>query len=134
MNEVAFSELTAVIPDLVVEPNALQIFSFSAVTWNRHRIHYDKDAAIAEGHKHVVVQRALLGNFLAALLENWLGERGAVRKLSWKVLSSALPDQPLRCHGTALIERNVASCELTIESDQGDVIAKGKAECLLEEG
>lgn len=133
MEEISSSELKTTIPELVVTPTITQIFSFSAVTWNRHHIHYNKDAALAEGHKDVVVQRALLGNFLALLLTKWLGENGAVTKLSWKVLNSALPGKPLRCLGNASIDGRTARCELTIVNDLGDEIATGKAECMLNE-
>lgn len=131
MEEAASSGFSDVIPELVVTPTITQIFSFSAVTWNRHQIHYNKDAALAEGHQDVVVQRALLGNFLARLLDDWLGQQGVVNKLSWKVVSSALPGRPLRCQGKALINGHTAHCELTIVNDLGDEIATGKAECML---
>ena len=29
--------------------STVQVFRYSAATWNTHRIHYDKDYAIAEG-------------------------------------------------------------------------------------
>ena len=120
-----------VLPELVVVPTATQIFMFSAITWNRHRIHFDKEAAIEEGHKDVVVQRALIGNFLARLLEQWLADRGAVRELSWKVLNSALPDRRLRCQGEAVRDAgNQFYCELRIVDEHETVIATGKALCV----
>ena len=115
-------------------PTTTQIFSFSAVTWNRHWIHFDKDAAIAEGHAGVAVQRALLGNFFAQLLDQWLGKHGEVRKLSWKVLSGASPGKPLRCTGEATIgDANIAHCTLSIVDESGAVIVTGKAECMLKQ-
>ncbi len=129
----SFPNIDDLVQELSVTPTTTQIFSFSAVTWNRHKIHYDKDAAIAEGHRGVVVQRALLGNYLAAMLEEWLGRNGTVRKLSWKVLSSAHPGQELRCRGTATIDGPAAHCSLVIESEDGVVVATGRAECALVE-
>ena len=41
--------VTTRIPELTVCPDRAQIFMFSAVTWNRHHIHYSKDAAVSEG-------------------------------------------------------------------------------------
>jgi len=122
---------TRTIPALVVTPTVTQVFSFSAVTWNRHQIHYDKDAALAEGHQDIVVQRALLGNYLALMLDEWLGQDGAVNKLSWIVLRSAVPGEPLRCQGQASIDGRSAHCELTIVNELGNEIATGKAECML---
>ncbi len=126
--------LPLVIPVLTVVPTAAQLFMFSAVTWNRHRIHYSKEAAVAEGHTDVVVQRALLGNFLARMLEQWLADRGEIRELSWKVLSSATPGTALHCTGEATTENNMMQrCEVRIIDDQGTLIAVGQALCVLTE-
>lgn len=49
---------------LVKTPDRQQLFMFSAITWNRHAIHYNRQHARDEGLPDVVVQRALVGNFL----------------------------------------------------------------------
>lgn len=135
MGNVVGPALSEVIPELVVTPTTTDIFCFSAITWNRHKIHFDKEAAVAEGHANIVVQRALLGNYFALLLDQWLGQHGAVRKLSWKVLSSALPGKPLRCLGKATIEDNTAArCEMSIVDELGNLVATGIAECTLNLG
>jgi hypothetical protein len=72
---------------------------FSAITWNRHRIHYEPDAARAEGHADVVAQRALIGNLFARHVQTWLGTEGRLQRLGWRVLASATPGQRLRCQG-----------------------------------
>jgi len=124
------------IPELVVAPDRTQVFMFSAATWNRHHIHYDKDAAIAEGFPDVVVQRGLIGNFLARLLTNWLGKDGEIRALSWKVTQSAFPGTRLRCRGQAVaIERSdtadTVSCELSVVDDGDRTVATGTARVLI---
>jgi hydroxyacyl-ACP dehydratase HTD2-like protein with hotdog domain len=112
------------LPELVVVPDHQQIFSFSAVTWNRHHVHYSKDAAVAEGLPDVVVQRALLGDFLARAV----GEQGELRELSWKVRSSATPGMRLRCQGEiTAAEDGSAECELRIVGDDDRVVAEGRA-------
>ena len=91
--------LPLVLPELVVEPTVSQVFMFSAATWNRHHIHYSRDAAVREGHADIVVQRALLGNVFARHVQGWLGPAGSIRRLAWKVVASATPGQVLRCNG-----------------------------------
>jgi hydroxyacyl-ACP dehydratase HTD2-like protein with hotdog domain len=123
---------TTLIPDLKITPDAAQIFMFSAATWNRHHIHYSKDAALAEGHKDIVVQRALIGNFLARLLTDWLGDGGDIRELSWKVVQSAFPGQTLRCTGLVTEENRsgshrILTCELKVLNPQDQTIATGSA-------
>jgi hypothetical protein len=91
--------LPIVLPELRVLPTPMQIFMFSAVTWNRHLIHYNADAARAEGHPDVVAQRSLIGNYFARHAGAWLGPAGRVARLSWRVTGSAIPNQGLCCHG-----------------------------------
>jgi hydroxyacyl-ACP dehydratase HTD2-like protein with hotdog domain len=120
------------LPELAITPTAAQVFMFSAATWNRHHIHYSKDAAQAEGLSDIVVQRGLIGNFLGRLLTNWLGDAGEVRELSWKVLQSATPNRELRCQGVITGQERSGSgrlvlCELKILNDQDQTIATGDA-------
>jgi len=118
------AELPLVLPELVVEPSAMQVFMLSAVAWNRHHIHDSRDAAVREGHADVVVQRALPGNFFARHAQGWLGAAGSVRRLrrlAWKVAASALPGQRLCCRG-AVTGRLPGDDELLLryESDLRD--------------
>jgi hydroxyacyl-ACP dehydratase HTD2-like protein with hotdog domain len=125
-------EVSMDIPELVVTPDHTQVFMFSAVTWNRHHIHYDKDAAIAEGFPDVVVQRGLIGNFLARLLTTWLGKHGEIRALSWKVTRSAFPGTTLRCRGRVVAVEpgetgRTVSCELAVLDGDNQTVASGNA-------
>jgi len=131
---VSFATLQApaAIPELRLTPDHTQIFMFSAATWNRHHIHYSKDAALAEGLPDVVVQRALIGNLFARLLTDWLGDAGEIRELGWKVTQSAVPGRELTVSGTATaIESRTNGrdirCELAITDAQGRAIASGHA-------
>lgn len=92
-------DLPVVLPELRVQPTPMQIFMFSAVTWNRHLIHYNAEAARAEGHPDVVAQRSLIGNYFARHAGAWLGLAGRIARLSWRVTGSAVPNQGLCCHG-----------------------------------
>lgn len=124
--------LPETLPSLEVTPSTGHIFMFSAVTWNRHHIHYDKDAALAEGHSGVVVQRALLGNYFARLVTQWLADHGALRTLSWRVQKSALPGRPLICRGAVVSrEGDTWKCDLQIVDVEGAVVASGEAQVVL---
>jgi hydroxyacyl-ACP dehydratase HTD2-like protein with hotdog domain len=123
---------TTQIPELIVRPDRTQIFMFSAITWNRHLIHYSKDAAISEGLPDIVVQRALIGNFLARLITNWVGDSGELRRLTWRVTHSALPDRDIVCRGK--IKEKIDSdgdkcliCEVTAYNENDELIASGDA-------
>ena len=120
------------IPELIVRPDYTQVFMFSAITWNRHHIHYNKDAALSEGLPDIVVQRALIGNFFARLITNWIGEIAELRRLTWKVTRSALPGKDIVCRGK--IKERMDSqnekyliCEATASNNNEELIASGDA-------
>jgi len=92
-------QLPLVLPELRVLPTPMHIFMFSAITWNRHHIHYSAEAARSEGHPDVVVQRSLLGNYFARHAGAWLGPEGRIAQLTWRVVGPAVPHQWLRCNG-----------------------------------
>jgi hydroxyacyl-ACP dehydratase HTD2-like protein with hotdog domain len=128
--------LPLALPELEVVPDHMQIFQFSAITWNRHHVHYSKDAALAEGLPDVVVQRALLGDFLARAVGDWAGEEADLRELSWKVRSSATPNVRLRCQGEVVAVdacdgATFADCELRIVRDDDQLVASGAARLAL---
>jgi hydroxyacyl-ACP dehydratase HTD2-like protein with hotdog domain len=105
---------------------------FSAVTWNRHHIHYSKDAAISEGLPDIIVQRGLIGNFLTRLITNWVGDSAELCKLTWKVTRSALPGKDIICRGK--IKERIDSedgkyliCNVTASNENDELIASGDA-------
>jgi hydroxyacyl-ACP dehydratase HTD2-like protein with hotdog domain len=123
---------TTQIPELTVCPDHTQVFMFSAVTWNRHHIHYNKDAAISDGLPDIVVQRALIGNFLARLITSWIGDSAELRKLAWKVTRSALPGRDIICRGRIkeiidLKDEKNLICEVTASNENDELIASGDA-------
>jgi hydroxyacyl-ACP dehydratase HTD2-like protein with hotdog domain len=119
------------------EVTRVQIFMFSAVTWNRHRIHYDNDFAQAHDKlPSVLAQRPLLGSFLAEMLFNWVGEKGKIRRIEWSNRGPAVPGDILTCRGR-IVKKYVASSEhlveleVWIENQKGESIVPGKAEIVL---
>ncbi|HUL22612.1 MAG TPA: hypothetical protein VLZ10_14245 [Thermodesulfobacteriota bacterium] len=124
--------LATPIPELIVCPDRTQIFMFSAITWNRHLIHYNKEAAIRDGLPDIVVQRALIGDFFARLITNWVGDSAELRRLAWKVTRSALPGREIVCRGK--IKERIDSggdqcliCEVTARNENDELIASGDA-------
>lgn len=63
------------IPSLVKHPGNVQLFLFSTVTRNPHRIHYDKDFAALEGHRDLLIHGPLQGAFLVQLMTDWVAAR-----------------------------------------------------------
>ena len=117
---------------LIITPTHAQLFMFSAVTWNRHPIHYSQQAAKSEGHADVLVQRGLIGNFFARMLLEAFPETAEIKRLNWKVLKSAVPGEKLNCHGEILSFEDteagwLADCKIAIVKQDNLPVATGQA-------
>lgn len=125
------------ISPITKEVTKVQIFMFSAVTWNRHRIHYDSD--FAQTHDklpNVLAQRPLLGSFLAQMLFDWVGEKGKIKRVEWSNRGPAVPDDILTCHGKIVKKcvidgEHLVELEVWIENQRGEHIVPGKAEVIF---
>jgi hydroxyacyl-ACP dehydratase HTD2-like protein with hotdog domain len=74
-----------------------QLFRYSAMTWNPHRIHYDPEyAREVEGHPDVLVQAQLHGAVIQELVMDWLNGDGRLVELGWRNVGRATPERTLR--------------------------------------
>jgi hydroxyacyl-ACP dehydratase HTD2-like protein with hotdog domain len=124
------------VPPLVKRPTQVALFRFSAVTWNSHRIHYDRDYAATEGYPNVLVQGHLHGTYLTQMLLNWIGPAGILRRLQWSNRRPAFPGDTLTCRGrvTRVYEEgawHLADCDIWEENQAGGVCAQGTATVAL---
>ena len=53
----------------VVAPDPVLMFRHSAVTYNSHRIHYDRDYAVEKGYPGLLVQGTLIARLMLNMLE-----------------------------------------------------------------
>ncbi|MEE6138437.1 acyl dehydratase [Mycobacterium sp. 050128] len=84
------------IPTLTVTTDEIQLFFFSAATYNGHRIHYDKRwARDVEGYDNVLVHGPLQAALLARALGDWIGGRGRLVCFSVQNRATALPGESL---------------------------------------
>ena len=74
-------------------PGPVNLFRFSAVTFNSHRIHYDLPYTMEqEGYPALVVH----GPFTAAKLAGFAGRDGALERFSFRAQSPLFLGQPIR--------------------------------------
>ena len=119
------------LPPLVKHSSSVQLFMFSAITWNPHRIHYDADfARDTEGLPGTIVHGPLLGCFLSQLVTDWLRSDGKLKKLSWSNRLPAQPGDVLTCRGKVTAKHQdsrLVDCDLWIENQRGERVVRGKA-------
>lgn len=110
--------------ELSVDP--LQMFLFSAATYNGHRIHYDRAWAIdVEGYPEIVVQGPLQAALLARAVTDWIGGGGSLVSYAVQNRASAFPGQELAFTGTVTgkcTEGGRALVDLSIEGRRGDEV------------
>jgi hydroxyacyl-ACP dehydratase HTD2-like protein with hotdog domain len=125
------------LPSLERRPTHVQVFRYSAMTWNSHRIHFDKEYAATEGYPDVLVQSHLHGAFLTSLVDNFAGEAGEMRRVYYTVRRFAVPGDVLTLEGEVTGIEDVDGgrvCSLEIREVRGSdevVCAQGNAEVFL---
>lgn len=105
-------------------PTTIQLFRFSAVTWNAHRIHYDQAYAREEGYADVLVQSHLHGCFLAHSVLAWAGPDARLIRFRWENRHFAVPGDVLTVTGSVtLVDGNQVTCELQEVNQEGRLCA-----------
>ena len=126
----------AEIPPLVKHPSNVQLFLFSTVTRNAHRIHYDKDYAISEGHPNVLIHGPLQGAFLVQLVTDWIGKHGTLKRISYQNRARAFLGDTITCKGKVTRKHvqegeHRVECEVWAERQTGEVCSPGTATVIL---
>jgi hydroxyacyl-ACP dehydratase HTD2-like protein with hotdog domain len=136
MAEPLFFEDVAVgqeIPVTVESVSEVQMFLFSAATYNAHRIHYDLPYATkVEGLPGLLVHGPLQAALLAKRITDWMGPAGQLRRIQIQNRGSAFPHEKLFFGGKVTAKREVdgegwVECEIFERNERGDVLMPGTA-------
>lgn len=116
----------------VVRPSTVQLFRFSAVTWNAHRIHYDSAYARTEGYPGVLVQSHLHGCYLTNAALRWAGRGAQLRSIRWRNRHIAVAGDQLTVTGTVTAvtnngSRRVVELGLAEHNEHGTLCVTGRA-------
>ncbi len=116
------------LPTVVRNASRVQLFLYSAATWNPHRIHYDVDYARFEGHPDIIVHGPLQGAWLSQYVTDWAGPAGRMLQLRWQNRASALPEVDYQLNGrVTAIEGDQVTLEVWEQSLDGSVLMPGQA-------
>jgi hydroxyacyl-ACP dehydratase HTD2-like protein with hotdog domain len=133
-NRARFEEVEAgdEIPSIEVTPSSVQLFLFSAATWNPHRIHYDAPYAASEKYPGLVIHGPFQGGLLSRLVTDWMGEAGVLRRLEYSHRGIAFLGDRLICRGKVAKKYEVdgvptIDLSLSIETQSGEVTTPGRA-------
>ena len=91
-----------------VQPSAALLFRYSALTFNSHRIHYDRPYATeAEGYAGLVVHGPLLATLMLDLIRREL-PTSRVRQFSFKAQKPVLDTSSFQVCGRLTVEKTVS--------------------------
>lgn len=83
----------------VVTPSSVMLFRYSALTFNGHRIHYDRDySREIEGYPGLVFHGPLTGTLLAGLGERYMAPK-RLTEFSFRALAPLFDDRPFVIRG-----------------------------------
>jgi hydroxyacyl-ACP dehydratase HTD2-like protein with hotdog domain len=120
------------LPTATASPSELQLFFFSAATYNGHRIHYDLPYAKTEGLPNVVVHGPLQAALLARTVTDWIGPAGRLVSIAIQNRGVAFPGERLSFGGVVTARREeegqgLVDCEIYERNESGQVIMPGRA-------
>jgi len=124
------------ITPLVKEPTTRQLVMWAGAVGDYMPIHYDKDFAQSRGLSGVIVHGQLIGAFLGQLMTDWIGGRGALRKLSCSYKGMNYPGEAVTCKGKVTKKyvqdgEHCVECSLWAENPKGEKTATGMAIVIL---
>lgn len=116
------------LPVVVRNASRVELFLYSAATWNPHRIHYDAEYARFEGHPDVIVHGPLQGAWLSQYVTDWAGPEGRILGLSWQNRASAVPEQDYEFRGeVTAVDGDVVTLAVREQTPDGIVLMPGTA-------
>jgi hydroxyacyl-ACP dehydratase HTD2-like protein with hotdog domain len=122
-------EITA----LEIEVSRVQMFFFSAATYNGHRIHYDTTwASGVEGYPDIIIQGPLQVAMMSRTITDWMGGSGQLITYAVQNRGSAFIGDGLRFRGTVTGKRvedgrGLVDLELRGEKADGTLLMPGTA-------
>jgi 3-methylfumaryl-CoA hydratase len=116
------------LPPLKHTATALQLFRYSAVTWNPHRIHFDEAYAREEGHSGIALHSHLRAALALRCVTEGLDDEWRVAKVTYRLRKPvyAPADLAYTARVTAT-DSDTMTLELTEQNPSGEVGFEGTA-------
>jgi hydroxyacyl-ACP dehydratase HTD2-like protein with hotdog domain len=115
----------------------VQMFFFSAATYNGHRIHYDKTwATEIEGHPDLLIQGPLQASLMAKVLTDWIAPHGRLVRFQFQNRASAYVGATLRFVAAVTDTRRVddelnIEIDFRVENEEGKILMPGTATVMI---
>ena len=120
------------IPSLTKNVNTVNILMYVAAVWLMDRIHFDNPYAVKRrGLPDIVAPGNMAGDYYVQLLNDWVGEKGRLKKIGLQFRSFMIPGNVLTCGGRITSKsvedsKGRVELELWIRNQDGVVCVPGK--------
>jgi hydroxyacyl-ACP dehydratase HTD2-like protein with hotdog domain len=115
-----------VLPRLAHTATPLQLFRYSAVTWNPHRIHFDERYARAEGHAGVALHSHLRAALALRCVTEGLGPQWRVANVAYRLRKPVYAPVELAYSArVTAVEEHGMTLELIEQQPSGEVGFEG---------
>ena len=120
------------IPSLTKNVNTVNILMYVAAVWLMDRIHFDNPYAVKRrGLPDIVAPGNMAGDSYVQLLNDWVGEKGRLKKIGLQFRSFMIPGNVLTCGGRITSKsvedsKGRVELELWIRNQDGVVCVPGK--------
>ena len=108
-----------------IHANEALLFRYSALIFNAHRIHYDRDYAKVEGYGGLVVHGPLIATYLLELVRERMPE-ASLATFIYRAVSPLFDSEPFQVCGEPSSDGR--SAELWAETPDGALAMTGRAE------
>ena len=120
------------LPTLAKQPGELQLFMFSAITWDTHRTHWDIPYSVdVEDLPGILVHGHLQGSWLTQIMSDWVVPNGKVAYVKYQNRGMAIQNEKLfvkgRVKGKAAEDGKRQVADLVNISSVAGRIARGSS-------
>ena len=114
------------LPPLRHTATTFQLFRYSAVTWNPHRIHFDQAHARAEGHRGLALHSHLRAALALRCVTEGLGPGWQLTQVSYRLRRPVYAPADLLYTGrVTAVDGDSVTLELIEENPSGEVGFEG---------
>jgi len=119
------------LPGREFTPTMAELFLYSAIIWNAHRIHYDLPyTRDEEGYPGLLITGPLQGDWLCQAVTDWAGEDGVLERFTFSHRRTAYLGETLTTGGR-IDAVDAASGRVTlalfVRNGAGEVVTPGEA-------
>ncbi len=120
------------IPALKKHPSPEQLVKWAGASGDFNVIHYNKEAALAQGLPDIIVHGRLKSAFLSQLVTDWIGAQGALKKIAVQHRATDTVNTDMVCKGvvknkSAQGGENLVTLEVWTENSRGEKTCRGDA-------